>query len=348
MGEPRATRPPASRAGFSLIELMLATALAGLVIAGATSILGLVARAEQTLSTRHRQVTQMAGLHGALQDAFGSIVVSETSRPSGNDDEDPREEISLQGVRDRESIEQILSRVVDATGEPVRPRMILARDGRAFAGRGPGAAGSSPSGQFFELVVSRPPGGYSLPERLQGEDRAAVQNSRLSPRGVLELRADPDRPETSILWWRPLQHDGTGFYETVAGDRDRQALKLLEGVEAMRWRVFADRERRETFVATWHPDLPAYIELELRTSTGLYANWMFEIDWSIDAEWVSPAPSDDDEQSDDQDEQSAEDDATNNAGNDAANRDSNRSNAGGRGPSRSPRGSDAPRGEGGR
>ena len=30
----------------------------------------------------------------------------------------------------------------------------------------------------------------------------------------------------------------------------------------------------------WEKELPAYVEFEIQTKTGLYANWMFEIGWT--------------------------------------------------------------------
>lgn len=286
--------------GFSLIELLLATALGGLVVLGATGVLGLLARTERTFEARHQRVSQLGTLHALLQETFGAIVVSDTARPTSTDGQDPLPDLSLEGVEDRETIEAILSQNVDAAGAYVRPRLIVSGDPAAT----PKANGSTiETFQAFELVTARPPAGYGLPERLQGEDRELIQASRLSPRGVFELRPDPrGAPRAMTLWWRPIQHDGTPFYDSVEPDRENQALRLVDGIRSLRWQIFDDGIRHERFVGTWESELPAYIELEIRTVTGLYANWMFEIGWSIGAEWVAPAPQDPNDDDDDPDD----------------------------------------------
>lgn len=277
-----------SRAGFTLLEMVMAATLGGLVVAGSAAVLGMLTRVEETMTRRHIHVSQMGTLHNLLQDVFGTVIVSNTPRPDespeteeGGETEDEEE--------DGETPEEPDAATLNAQVE--RARMILGIDENlggflATFDSSRGLPDTTGGVQSFEMVTGRQPGGYDLPARLTSQERAVVRATRLATRGVLELRPDPTDPRAWALWWRPVDPDGESFYSAFEFDRDQQAILLMQGIERMRWQVYDDEQRKADFRATWQGDLPAYVEVEVAMTSGLYANWMFEIGWSVAAEQV--------------------------------------------------------------
>lgn len=238
-----------------MLEVMLAVSLAGLVSVMALGILGMMDRADRTLDTRSVRVRELATLHGLLQDAFDSLVMSNAQRPRENGEGD--EEEQQDGGSD---------------GPQIRPRIILSYDASPLAEL-PGAPHTP---QRLEITMRRGIAGFAAPED------GRVYPRRKAVRGVLELRRDT--PRTWALWWRPVAPDGTPFREDYESNRQTSALRLAEGLTACRWLVFYRNQRVPEFSATWSGDLPAYIELEITTDAGQYANWVFELGWTSDAE----------------------------------------------------------------
>lgn len=93
------------------------------------------------------------------------------------------------------------------------------------------------------------------------------------------------------LWWTPMSPRETGDraapeMESVAiGDPVRVASML----RYVRWTMFDNKERKRVLMGARQSELPAYVELEAETVSGLYANWMFEVSWAMGAE-VAPRP----------------------------------------------------------
>lgn len=264
-----AGRPDARRGGFTLIEMVLATSLGGMVVLACLGVLGMIQRGDTTLARRSTQTTELSTLHGLVQAALGSLMMSNDQRPAEDEaDADPTSEAQPE----------------------IRPRMILAEDPAvaplarraAYAAGGSGRQVTRP--QVFELVLSSPVAGYDRPADLSDDASAQLDETRLAVRGVFELR--PDRDDTWALWWRPVLEDGSPITTDLA--YEQSAVRLAGGLTQLRWQVFHDSQRKTAFEATWSDDLPAYIELELTTSSGLYANWMFEVGWSSGPEIVTP------------------------------------------------------------
>jgi hypothetical protein len=53
----------------------------------------------------------------------------------------------------------------------------------------------------------------------------------------------------------------------------------MPGLTSFRWSVFRQGDKSGEISVTTEEDLPAWIELELRTASGFYANWLFELSW---------------------------------------------------------------------
>lgn len=135
------------------------------------------------------------------------------------------------------------------------------------------------------------------------EDAAAVteddtSSSELVPIfwGALELTppdvfsSDPEK-EGWTLWWRQIPEPANSSAAMfgiapapvvqIADPRmDPGAIALVRGVSSAKWSVYRGRELLPAYAATYSGDLPAYMQLELRTTAGVYANWMFELGWA--------------------------------------------------------------------
>lgn len=244
------------RRAFTMLELMLAIALASMVSLGVFGVLSMVSRADATLESRSLRVRELATLHGLLQNAFDSLVMSNAERPQGG----------IGGSSDEDTLD-------DDTDDDIRPRIILAFDPSDLAMM-PGARNTP---QTLEITLRRGIAGFDAPDDLP--INPALRRDAV--RGVLELR-----PESNAwaLWWRPVDERGQPFHEDFEVRRDASALRLAGGLNAFRWSIFHRNQRLPEFEATWSGDLPAYIELELGTTSGQYANWIFELGWTSAAE----------------------------------------------------------------
>jgi len=137
---------------------------------------------------------------------------------------------------------------------------------------------------------------------------ATMPGAGASVRGAFEIRPSVDangapviedgRVRSWTLYWQPLAPKETSpGSEVVPGVPPSPPPSVPNGppvevatdLEYVHWQVFRERERRAEHVGVWTPDLPAYIEMEVKTIDGLWANWMFEIDWVTGAEDEAPA-----------------------------------------------------------
>lgn len=150
----------------------------------------------------------------------------------------------------------------------------------------------------------------------------------LSPglRGVFEIHWDPDQsynprlassPSASSgidesqgswsLWWRPvpeievsLRNAGEAIPDyltestllladgTPAADLARGSVMLASDLQTCRWEMVSRGVTTGTLSATWLDELPAYATLELRTRSGMWMKWMFEVDWTKGGEPGEP------------------------------------------------------------
>ena len=98
------------------------------------------------------------------------------------------------------------------------------------------------------------------------------------------------RPRSWTLYWQPLTplpsarpESEKGLPPPVAVPAG-PAVEIASDLEYVHWQVFRERERRGAHRGLWYTDLPAYIEMEVKTIDGLWANWMFEVDWATGSE----------------------------------------------------------------
>lgn len=182
-------------------------------------------------------------------------------------------------------------------------------------------AGSPP--QALELVLIKPPIEPDTPEPLLRPSESSKEAGvpRLGPaggrglinadglaidiaahRGVFELRpapptegADRDAPPEWELWWRPIPPRLTDPRQApiVPESFTAQPVRVAQHIRWAWFELFAARQKvKSDFSSTWVVDLPAYARFEVMTTSGLYADWLFELGWTVGPEYNlrTPAP----------------------------------------------------------
>ncbi len=255
------------RRAFTMLELMLAISMASLVGVGAFAVINMMNRGDATLEARSTQMRELATLHGLLQDSLGTLVMSDAERPSNN----------VGGESLDQDLETLMEFDETEDGEAIRPRMILRPDPSELAF----AREAGHTAQTFEVVLRDGFASFNTPEGLTNEQVHALERGREAIRGVLELRPEG---RAWALWWRPVDERGAPIRNDHESNRELSALRLCGGLTSCLWKAFYRGDRLTTYQATWSNDLPAYLEVEVATTAGLYANWVFEIGWTTAAE----------------------------------------------------------------
>lgn len=191
----------------------------------------------------------------------------------------------------------------------------------------PAAWSTSPSD---DLIRSFDPTGVDRPDnetglrgcfelRPDGARERVIEGFGLVPASEPDIRprlpAARRPPEGWTLWWRPmygaeiqarqhaLPYDIARHPELLA-----EAVPLIRGIRMMRWYAFAAEEnpddpdapviaqRWPEYTGTTADDIPGYMEVEIETTSGSYASWMFELGWSLADEYVVQNDQDDDDQ----------------------------------------------------
>jgi hypothetical protein len=281
------------RRAFTVLETLLASAIGAVVLLVAVGVFGSVDRTDRGTSLRFAQTEAMARTHLVMDRALSNLVMAELGG----------------SIVKRATAERHVARPEPEAAaraddpERKRPRIMLEEDRSLSLQRAIRAAGlSAGKVQRLEVVVSAAP----VPTGMNNSLGRAMIEAAMEPdakagptiRGVFELR--PDGAESGgrnraaaapgvdpsrvgwTLWWRSLPHDLDRFRRALEMDPwdDPSAVAVASGLEMCRWTAFSKRKRAEKFAAGEFQELPAFIELEFRTTSGLTANWMFEVGWS--------------------------------------------------------------------
>ncbi len=165
--------------------------------------------------------------------------------------------------------------------------------------------------QRLEVVLRRPPipvprpaadgrGISPFPDGNPGRDDSGDVEAGASRlfRGIFELKpVPPGTPgpggapvrqiTTWALWWRPMP-PGKSLDAGLSGRIDEYDLAppslVASDLTYLRWQFFDDRLKKAEFATAYFTKLPAYIEMEVQTATGMWASWMFEVDFSMSSE----------------------------------------------------------------
>jgi prepilin-type N-terminal cleavage/methylation domain-containing protein len=263
--------------GFTMLETMMASLIGAMVVVVCVGLFGAMDRTDRGTALRFDQTSSLSRVHLVMRRTFASIVMSDAS------------------VRGSAP-----GRAGEKDAAPPRPRMLLESDQSPSMQRALSRMGTSGSVQRLEVVLSKAP----VPAGMDSPRGEALAMAAYEPtiyagpavRGVFEVRPDPigeqakgwgvpgldPRHRGWTLWWRPLPHQDTGLagsLYTLDPESDPRAVPIASGLVSVKWTAFKERKRGTAFSATQFQDLPAYMELEVRTTMGLTAHWMFEVDW---------------------------------------------------------------------
>jgi len=303
-----------------MLEMVLAMAIGGIVLIATLGLFASLEGAEARAAARARATYELGNLRVVAQRAMATLLVDDSPMPGAGIGQPAPAEVEEDGTLPRMALgpmptagaqralrraravsggsgasvqapqrfELLLNRPPMATRPPslsLRPQTRAPRISSASTSeRGLGAIASGPARGAFELW----PEGHTP--------------------GSLDADLAWASAETMTLWWVPMLAQPadvrgeqaapgiTGEAPPEDGSRVRlpqapgvrpdvslagEPVALVTGLTFCQWRVFHERERKTTFQATRLLELPAYIELELETAEGVYANWMFELMWTV-------------------------------------------------------------------
>ncbi len=262
----------------------------GTASAGANSSAGsadaLAARAAQSLAAKGLDAASAQAAANAVRTAVGGTGSAESADADGP----PGSAAMAEAARRRNA----------------RPpeRLMLSDDPSAAAALAafPARPREMSTPQRLEVVLAESPVPIPAPAQTSSVAAAPGTPQLRSFRGVFELlpeenapsRGVVERPQSWALWWRPLPpvvnavdaktSEEVDATTPIAGNAVIPATKIAGGIASMQWRAFHENTRKTQYVAAWAQELPGYIEIELKTVQGRYANWMFEIGWVVQSE----------------------------------------------------------------
>lgn len=249
----RLARSRSARRAFTVLEVVIASALGSIVLFAALGVMAFMRGADERLTRRYDDVSELSILHGTIRRAMQTLVAAPPP-PEGSQEQPPA---SLEEQEEREArrkANEESARAFAGTNwrekPKARPRFLLE----------PQIAGQS---------------GDTAPRRLEVVllDRPAPGPAPNSPslRGAFELLPDADG---LALVWRPIEPAGT-------------PVILARGIADLRWRGLA-REQvenryasksgawRDRFAAVIPKEFPKAVRLEITTTRGTQVDWLFE------------------------------------------------------------------------
>ncbi len=304
-----------ARAGFTLMETILAMVLGAMVLLGSSGVFFALRNMERTFADKYQRTSELDVTHTIITRAMLNIQMDETQ--------------TNQIVRASDEQAEGTDEIEELEPEP-RYRLILETD----PSTAPDSTGWIP--QRFEMVNATPPvpsglatsaaGWYVAQDQNGTLDFSAMDGSQGTVRGVFEMRPTGQREiimqrlglvstndtiltqvnDANItldvahlapnwtLWWRPILNFearqllyGQGPYGDTMGTADEirarlaGAVPLLRNIKQCTWEVFKGDEYISTHYGRDMGDLPAYTQIEILLTNGQYASWMFEVDWVI-------------------------------------------------------------------
>lgn len=313
--------------GFTLLEIMLAALIGAMVVTASIGVFNVLGDTDRRMGSRYAQSVELARLHLIMQRAMRTLLLAPDAAPNAGADTNTRAGDAAAALTETDLPPRLLIETDPSTTAADMARRTAQAAGLDAIGitapqRMEIVLAEPPlPANFVETldptitqVAARP--ALRLWEQAQPAEPAAdpIGTQAVAVRGVFELRPDwatrrvpaPGQEETEpappangdagwTLWWRPLPAAGT--LADAAQDprlidptRDANAVPLVSGLTHFQWRAFKDRERTPTLTVTHAEDMPAYLELELRTTSGITANWMFEVGMTSGPETVTIDP----------------------------------------------------------
>ncbi len=267
-------KTPRTRA-FTLIELMAASLIGSLIVTSALGVFAALDRSNTRFATRYDQTIDMERTYIAVQRALRTMVISPALGPNAG------------AVPTRLDLSHVPGPIKMRPPDWASSRVMVVGDERDQS-------------QRLEVVVrDNPipsPALQRLAERgveLLGLDPESVSLAQpVATRGVFILRPVGRTGQTPLwqLVWQPMialrPAEGATYFMPAPPEYD---VVLADDIVWCRWQVYFENQRLLTHTATTVLDLPAYVELELELTSGMMANWMFEIAWTEGPE-LEPDP----------------------------------------------------------
>lgn len=133
------------------------------------------------------------------------------------------------------------------------------------------------------------------------EEEESDEGTVRAIRGVFELRMpdpipgqriDPTEKPVYELWWVPIAARRTveEIREMTRTQRRIEAIAagdpfmIAKNITFLRIRMFDDRSKKSVYSAIYQKDLPAYVEVDVETKSGMRGEWLFEVGWAIGPE----------------------------------------------------------------
>jgi len=288
----------ASRAGFTLLELIMASVLGLVIILASFSLMSAMRATDERTKDRNAASAELSRAHQVLSRAFGSIVVKATqprqpARPAAatpvpsdpkaaadaaNKDQQPPEDLTPPRVlleQDRANAGQ--QRLELTVSEPP---ILAGIDGTPLPGDR--AEWFSKTRGAFELKPAKVGVGldlfwvvYPLPNEDQNPPNDPTKTDPLNAAGATGEGIAPPPLEPAVDG--PIQQSN----EPVA------SLLVARNLERCNFRLVRSGENglieplTEARVVT-EEELPAYLELDIATKQGQTATWMFEVGWTVE------------------------------------------------------------------
>ncbi len=291
-----------NRRSFTLIETVLAAVLASVVVLGCLSAFFALSRTDKTLSARFSEANDLARIQRTMQRAFSSLVLSPDAAldeqaadgalaagETGGEADEPPPTVDEDGELMEEALVPRARIILEPDTDPMLTTML--RQSR-YASGGGGSSVAVP--QRLELVLSsvpiRPPSVQSTAwaSALVGVDDLAQEQADgleayTGVRGAFVLRPDDQSSTQTLsrqargddrlgwtLWWQPL-------------DGRSDPARVASGLAACHFQMFFGREMLDALTAHSTTAMPTYIKVEVETLTGLYADYLFEVVWTVDS-----------------------------------------------------------------
>ncbi len=262
--------------GFTILELMLALALSGIVILAATSLFWLVYRADAGLSIRFDEQIQLASAQRTLRRAMGSFVASRPEDPPATPtpadagdtpppEVDPSRPASRLTPQERAARERLATLVTQMGGDEALLNSVLGQEEFEHANFELYFV-VSPEGRTLprlELTLMRQP--VKPPSTSASSDepaRVVVTGDRI--RGSFDLI---EEGPTMTLFWRPIEPAG-------------EPTPLVENLVWAEWWALPRRrygtEWVDVYAAYIEERFPVAVRLALWTDSGMHTDWLFE------------------------------------------------------------------------
>lgn len=279
-----ATRP--TRAGFTVLELLLALALGLVVSTTALSLFWLVSSSDERLDSRFDEAIDLAFAQETLRRAMGQLVAAKpvdpdatplAAEPEEDDDDAEGEEgegdgpeaeleIEEEDLPEDEANAELHAIITEMTGDPALANQLLGvvtgidRPHFEIYFDSLGERGVLP---VLEVVLMQSP---VPPLALrEGEQRSAVSAATLNAvRGVFEA---VDLGDRMLLQWTPVDPPGP-------------PTALMDNIIAIEWwalpRARHGGEWVQLHAAYLQEDYPVAVRLVLWLRSGAHVDWLFE------------------------------------------------------------------------